>query len=117
MSVPVSRKKHFHVNKMVSKLITTGSLLYENPDSKRTVLTEQKLDAVRASLGTSPRNLLNDYITRRVFLKLLHEETKFLKLRPYRKIRVPVLKNLDQVATLLSGITQKQHPLRNFKNF
>jgi hypothetical protein len=55
---------HFQVNKMVSKLITTGSLLHEKPDRKRTVLTEQKLDAIRASLETSPRNLLNDYISR-----------------------------------------------------
>ena len=61
---------------MVSKLITTGSLLCEKPDLKRTVLTEQKLDAIRASLETSPGNLLKDYITRRVFRKRLHDETQ-----------------------------------------
>jgi hypothetical protein len=31
---------HFQVKKMVSKLITTGSLLCEKPDRKETVLTE-----------------------------------------------------------------------------
>jgi hypothetical protein len=67
---------HFQVNKMVSKPITTGSLRYENPDRKLTVLTEKKLDVIRASLEISSRNFLNDYITRREFRKHLHEETQ-----------------------------------------
>ena len=43
--------------------------------------------------------------------------TKCLKLRTYKIIVVPVLKNRDQVAILLSEITQKQHPQRNFNHF
>jgi len=67
---------HFQVNRIASKLITTGSLLYENPDRKGTVLTEQKLDAICDSLETSPIHLSNDHITRWVFRKRLHEETQ-----------------------------------------
>jgi hypothetical protein len=70
------QNNYFQVNKMFSKLITTGSLLYEKPDRKETVLTERKLDAIRDSLETSPIHLSNDYITRHVFLKCLHEETQ-----------------------------------------
>jgi hypothetical protein len=66
----------FRVNRMTSKLITTGLLQYEKPDRKGTVLTEQKLDAVRDSLETSPIHLSNDHITGWVFRKRLHEETQ-----------------------------------------
>jgi hypothetical protein len=51
------QNNHFQVNRMFSKLITTGSLLHENPDRKGTVLTEQKLDAIRDSLETSSIHL------------------------------------------------------------
>lgn len=81
------------------------------------MLTEQKLDDIHASLETSPRNLLNYYITRRVFRKRLHEETQNFYTANYKRIVVPGLKKRDQVARILSGITQKQHPQRDFNNF
>jgi len=97
----------FQVNKTVSKLITRGSLLYEKPDRKRTVLTEQKVDTIRAGLETSPRNLLN----------VCTKKNNIFTSANVQRIAVPGLKKRDRDARILSGITQNQHPQRDFNNF
>ncbi|GFG36663.1 hypothetical protein Cfor_09402 [Coptotermes formosanus] len=48
--VPNGQTIHYFVN----KLTTTGSLVDKKPNRKRTVLTEEKLDDIRARLETSP---------------------------------------------------------------
>jgi hypothetical protein len=75
---------------LIKKWRTTGSVLDKTLHRKKTVLTDEKLEDIRARLEICPRKSL-----RRLCIGSASKATKFIKFRPYRVRVLHELKTVD----------------------
>ena len=83
--VPPSR---FTIHEIVKKFETTGSVANKKRNRKRTVLTEETLDEIDASLERIPTKSIPK-LAQQVGISEFsaHRATKLLKLKPYKCTR------------------------------
>ena len=96
--VPPSR---FTIHEIVKKFITTGSVANKKWNRKCTVVTEETLDEIGASLERTPIKSIPK-LAQQVGISesSAHRTTKLLKLKPYKCTSVHSLKQGDPVSRM-----------------
>ena len=86
----------FTIHEIVKKLETSGNVANKKRNRKRTVLTEESLDEIAASLERTPTKS-NPKLAQQVGISQssAHRATKLLKLKPYMCTSVHSLKQGD----------------------
>ena len=91
--VPPAR---FTIHEILKKFETTGSVANKKRNHKRTVLTEEMLDEIGASLERTPTKSIPKLAQEvRISESSVHRATKLLKLKPYECTSVHSLKQGD----------------------
>ncbi|PNF37420.1 hypothetical protein B7P43_G16027 [Cryptotermes secundus] len=89
------------VNRLLKKWRATGSVSDKKKQSKRTVLTEEKVKDIQARLQISPRKSLRRLAQETgVSLGSARTATKLIKFRPYKVTVVHELKEPDHAARI-----------------
>ena len=89
----------FKIHEIVKKFETTDSVANKKRNRKRTVLTEEILDEIDASLErTTTKSILKLAQPVELSVCSAHRATKFLKLKPYKCTSVHSLKQGDPVS-------------------
>ena len=78
-------RSRFTIHEIVKKFETTGSVANKKWNRKRTVLTEETLDEIGASIERTPTKSIPK-LAQRVGISEspAHRATKLLKLKPYK---------------------------------
>ena len=96
--VPPSR---FTIHEIVKKFETTGSVANKKQNRKRTVLTEETLDEIGASLERTPTKSIPKLAQQvEISETSAHRATKLLKLKPYKSTSVHSLKQGGPVSRM-----------------
>ena len=106
------RPSRFKIHETVKKFETTSSVANRKRNRKRTVLTEETLDEICASVGRTPTKSIPE-LAQEVGISesFAHTATKLLKLKPYKCTSVHSLKQGDQVSQI-SSIFYKDYKVR-----
>ena len=96
--MPPSR---FIIQEIVKKFETTGSVVNKKRNRKRTVLAEETLDEIGASLERTPTKSIPKLAQQMAISESpAHRATKLLKLKPYKCTSVNSLKQGDDISRI-----------------